>query len=524
MVNYASHVSTKKTPQNEPIPGSTQVANSGGGFSWKVDCWTRMQRFLILGNEGGSYYAGERKMTQEAASCINECFKLDEDRTIKMIVDVSVDGRAPKNDPAIFALAMLSHSTKALAVMPQVCRIGTHLFQFVEMVIQFRGWGRGLRKAVASWYNDKDAASVAYQVTKYGQRNGWTHHDVLHKCHARPTTVQHNLVFGYAKAGKLLGDEMPSKALDLLTAVEAAKKATTAKEIVKLILGNNLARECIPTQWLNDRDVWAALLVEMPMMAMIRNLGKMSAIGLTAPLSEASTKVCSMLADEAALKKARVHPISILMALTTYRSGHGMKGSLTWTTDPRIVDALDDAYYKAFAYVEPTGKRYLLGLDVSGSMGGGSVAGTSLTPRDAAAAMAMVTARTEQNYAFIGFSRGVTQLPITAKQSLADVIKITGNLPFDATDCALPMIYAKEKNLKVDVFAVYTDSETNCGRIHASQALQEYRQKSGINAKLIVVGMVANNFTIADPNDGGMLDVVGFDTSVPQIMSEFARQ
>ena len=32
----------------------------------------------------------------------------------------------------------------------------------------------------------------------------------------------------------------------------------------------------------------------------------------------------------------------------------------------------------------------------------------------------------------------------------------------------------------------------------------------------------ANGFTIADPNDAGMLDVVGFDTATPQVISDFA--
>ena len=54
------------------------------------------------------------------------------------------------------------------------------------------------------------------------------------------------------------------------------------------------------------------------------------------------------------------------------------------------------------------------------------------------------------------------------------------------------------------------------------QALEQYRQKFGIPAKLIVVGMTSNGFSIADPNDAGMLDVVGFDTATPNIISEFA--
>ena len=36
--------------------------------------------------------------------------------------------------------------------------------------------------------------------------------------------------------------------------------------------------------------------------------------------------------------------------------------------------------------------------------------------------------------------------------------------------------------------------------------------------------MVSNGFTIADPRDRGMLDVVGFDTATPQLISDFARR
>jgi 60 kDa SS-A/Ro ribonucleoprotein len=35
--------------------------------------------------------------------------------------------------------------------------------------------------------------------------------------------------------------------------------------------------------------------------------------------------------------------------------------------------------------------------------------------------------------------------------------------------------------------------------------------------------MVANAFSIADPADGGMLDVVGFDAATPQLIADFAR-
>jgi 60 kDa SS-A/Ro ribonucleoprotein len=178
----------------------------------------------------------------------------------------------------------------------------------------------------------------------------------------------------------------------------------------------------------------------------------------------------------------------------------------------------------------------MLALDVSGSMGS-AMGGTSLTCREASAAMAMVTARVEKNWACVGFTSGgrgyggmhggdpsaLTELKISPRQRLDDIVKSISGLSFGGTDCSLPMLHAIEHKLAVDVFQIYTDNETWAGHIHPFQALKQYRQKSGRNAKLVVVGMTATEFSIADPSDAGMLDVVGFDTSAPNVMADFAR-
>jgi 60 kDa SS-A/Ro ribonucleoprotein len=85
------------------------------------------------------------------------------------------------------------------------------------------------------------------------------------------------------------------------------------------------------------------------------------------------------------------------------------------------------------------------------------------------------------------------------------------------------MLYAQALEREIDTFVILTDSETWAGHVHPSQALANYRQASGIDARLVVVGMVANEFSIANPADPGMLDVVGFDTATPQLISDFAR-
>ncbi|MBZ0288470.1 MAG: TROVE domain-containing protein, partial [Anaerolineae bacterium] len=223
--------------------------------------------------------------------------------------------------------------------------------------------------------------------------------------------------------------------------------------------------------------------------------------------------------------KARIHPIAVLSALRVYQAGRGIRDDGTWTPTARVIDALDDAFYKAFQNVVPANKRIMPALDVSGSMAGGQIAGVpGLTPRDGSVAMALVTAKTEPHYTITSFQDKMLPLNISARMRLDDAIKVTSGLPFGATDCAQPMFYALDNKLSVDTFVVYTDSETWAGtRGHPVQALQQYRDATGIPAQLIVVAMTANSFTIADPNDAGMLDVAGFDSATPQVLSDFAR-
>jgi 60 kDa SS-A/Ro ribonucleoprotein len=533
----------KGTPQSQPIPGTTQIANSGGGYSWTVNDWTRLDRFLVLGAEGGTYYITERALTAENASAVIRLIREDGVRTVARIVEVSEAGRAPKNDPAIFALALATtfgnEATKraAFEAVPRVCRIGTHVFHFAQYVDGMRGWGRGLREAVGEWYA-MPASKLALQAIKYQQRDGWSHRDLLRLAHPKPESKTHEAIYHWmVKGWDWVGDEPhPDEALLTIWAFERAKRARTAQEVIDLVQKYRLPREAIPTEWLNSKEVWEALLADMPVEAMVRSLAKMTEVGLIAPLSEAARKVVSELGNAERIRKARLHPIKVLAALKTYAQGRGERGKLRWDPVAQVVDALDGAFYTAFGNVAPTNKRWLLALDVSGSMGGSMIAGIpGLDARVGSAAMALVTAATEPQHTIVAFSAapggygaqwgggdpGMTPVNISPRQRLDDVVNALLKIPMGGTDCALPMKWALKHKVPADVFVVYTDSETWAGKPHPAEALRMYREKMDIPAKMIVVGMTSNGFSIADPDDAGMMDVVGFDTAVPQIMADF---
>lgn len=546
---YSAHITktttrTSKvvTPQTQVIPGreADMATNNAGGVSFVLTPLKQAERFLVLGSDSPTYYTGERKLTKDNAKVIETLANdpIQGKLLVDLIVDVSVNGRAPKNDPAIFALALAANSTDtdvrkyALSKVNDVCRIGTHLFQFTNFTNELRGWGRAVRKAIGGWYEAKTPDQLAYQTLKYQSREGFNHADVMRLAHPKLTGASNDVAKYVVERHKATDKRSQNFGAMITTVggkVEGYHLALEAKDepkkIVKLIDKYGLTHEMLPKEALAHGSVWEALLQnDMPMTAMIRNLGNLGKHGLLVPNSDNVKTVVNALTDVDALQKSRLHPLAILMAQSVYGSGHSIKGDGTWTPTTTVVDALEDAFKLSFSNIVPSKKRFLIGLDVSGSMGCGTVGGSMLTPRQASVAMCLVTLAAEPWCETMAFSTSFMPVNFTKRSTLKSAIAMTDRLPFSGTDCSLPMLYAAQNKIPVDVFAVYTDSETWAGHIQPVQALRDYRKKMGIDAKLVVVGMTATNVTIADPKDTGMLDVVGFDASAPAIMSDFASR
>jgi hypothetical protein len=290
-----------------------------------------------------------------------------------------------------------------------------------------------------------------------------------------------------------------------------------------------IQREHLPTHLMSSPGIWTHLLKDMGMTALIRNLNKLSSTGV---VTSRRQEIVAMLCDDKQIKSSRVHPFAVLVAMKVYKNGKGELGSMVWPVDSYIVTALSTTFLKSFGNIPRTGKRIMVALDVSGSMTGAYCAGsTSVTCREGSVAMAMATIIAERDenrrlspnthvYSFTTTFKNVTNGFSTPGLTLEQAIRATDDA-FGGTDCALPMTHATQARLPIDAFIVYTDSETYAPTIHPQVALEQYRKTMGIDAKLIVVGMASNCLSIADPKDKNTLNLAGFDTSTPTIMSMF---
>lgn len=537
-MNYAKHSTVKpnsKAPVQQKIDDK-QILNHTGGYVFQVSDIQQLERFLILGTEGNTYYCSEKEQCMEVSKVIEIMIKQDAMIVVRSIMNIRKENRAFKQSPMLYVMALIykhGNNTAKSALnnhFNELIWTFTQLAEFVAYVKSMRSIGRSVKTAISNWYNSKNSMQVAYQMVKYPSRKEWTHKDVFRVSHICPSDAIADLFNWYCKHEDLAEFASTDNGVNYLFYASKLKTLKDSEYDVKEALRINakfekgFPFEAFSTETMRSPKLWETLLPNMKGIALLRNLGRMTANGTLEPLSKNTKMICEMLTNEEYMKTNFVHPLQIIVALLQYKEGKGLKGSLQWKPISMICDALERAANNSFKYIEPTGKNFLFGVDISGSMGMGQICGTSMSPRLGSAIMALQLAKVEKNYEILGFSDKLIDLNITKTDSIKSCVeKISGHL-FGATDPSLLFRYAIENKIDVDCFVVITDNEVN-GGYHVSEMMKKYRMTmKKPNAKLVVIGMTVTRMSIADPKDMNMLDVVGFDTNCPKLVQEFANR
>jgi 60 kDa SS-A/Ro ribonucleoprotein len=411
---------------------------------------------------------------------------------------------------------------KAMASISTFCSNGTKLFILCGYLKTLSGWGRSLKRSIAAFYAEKNEDQLVYQILKYRSREGWTHKDVLRLTHLRPFGFQSDIfAFVCANEKKLEKNAFKNQMIRDYVTLSKIRSEELALAFIKKY---EASWEMLPTELLNNASIWKELVFSTPLTALIRNLNRLTNLGLLVEGSPIEVHVLSQLTNVDVLKKAKVHPFNMLKYWKTYSSGKGFSGNGSWIVNARIAAAMEEAYYLSFAVVHKTNKKIFIAIDCSDSMtwSSNNIKGTNISSREGAAAMAMTVVKTEniENVIVKGFSRDLVDLNLTKNMSLNEVMDCMKKVSPSSTNFSAPIEYALKNKIFIDVFISYTDNEVNSGK-NPTAVFKDYRDKINPRAKLIVVAFTAGKFTIANPNDRGMLDMVGFDSAAPEIMREF---
>lgn len=467
-------------------------------ISAPANCWMRLARFLRFGSEDGTYFVPSRAPKLEDVPATLICLKADGLRVVRAIVEVSLAAKIVKSEPCLFVLALAASPdfasaetvSAALSAVPQIARTGAQLCAFAAFAENLRGWGRGLRSAIAQWYLSQSASELAYRMLESMEHNGWSHRDLLRLSHPKAATAVHNALFQWAvdgELGHLATPEILASDLRQVRGYELAKKSASEDEVAQLIEENRLTFPMIPAQWLDSALVWEALLPSLSFEDLVSQLGRLTEVGLLESQSPVTALVVARLIDRKRIRNSRIHPAALVAALDAYR--------LEPAAVPNVVDALEDAFYLAFENLEPIGDRIYLALDCASRE---------------SAALAMSYARREPRCM-------VWPAGITRQDNLDHVCAVIADQR-QFFDPSLAMRDAENRGFAVDAFLIVT---TNCPRL--GHSLERYRRSSGIAAKLVVIDPGSETCYATDPADALQLGIVGFDASVPQVVAEFLR-
>lgn len=428
-------------------------------FVFKLSLKDYILRMLILGSRANKYDQRTKTLSADDIAFIQSQIKAGHGEEIFTITrDVYDESRAPKLDITLMVMALLCkaeelHIRKMALEFVAKLRTLSQLYSWKNFHsgilnpatgLKTKGFGRAVKREISNWTLNKSAKDVAYQVTKYMAREGWSFKNILQCAHISTNTGDDRVFAGAGtgtvtdtvktsrKPKRLHQHNVPATEMDLvlryvvngfeametlakksglvnsdsvyvyLKAIHEAKHFTCDDKdtLLELIYKHKLTREQVPTWALADTESLAALLINknqtkvtMPLTALLRNLGNMTSHGVFDNAQHLQI-VLAHLVHPNTITYSRIHPVNVLTAWFTYRAGQGTKGHNVWDPKQEIVKTLEEMFYLSFKNVAPTGKRICFLIDCSGSMCCPSLC-EGVTNAEAAALLAMIFARGE---------------------------------------------------------------------------------------------------------------------------------
>jgi 60 kDa SS-A/Ro ribonucleoprotein len=248
-------------------------------------------------------------------------------------------------------------NSAALASLPKFALNAGDLLIYASVVAKHRGWGRGLRSAIADWYLSRPIRQLAHEAVCYPEHDGWTHGDLLRLTHPKPANADQQALFQWMADGEL-GHWAPKNPdtsdLRHLVAYERMKRASSEWEAVAVMEQFRLPWDMIPSEWAASPRVWESLTFDLSYDAVLQNLVRLASMGLLTPQSELAALVTARILDRGRLTRAEVHPATVLETMDAYASNDPL-----WV----IEDALETAFRMSLDNLPLLGTRVAVAID-----------------------------------------------------------------------------------------------------------------------------------------------------------------
>jgi 60 kDa SS-A/Ro ribonucleoprotein len=442
---------------------------------------------LLTNTVGNTFYADKNELLQEANQMHDAMIQKDAEYAAKALGFARQEGFM-RLQP-IFGLVKLFELAPGIAkkAFSKVVFIPSDLQDFMT-VLSGQGHGEGgraVKREVSAFLN----CVSEYWALKYnGQGRGYSLGDMVSTAHPKATSEKQNAIFQY-----LIGKEYNADLVPQISAFEQLKKATTSEDKIRLITEGRIPHEVATGAVKPDKAIWNAILPQMPIFALLRNLNTMDRAGV---LDENRQYITEKLTNAEALKKSKILPFRFLNAFNKVESG--------WAKD-----VLRHCVELTFGNLPEIPGRTAVFLDISGSMDGeylriGSVFALALFKK------------TKGNGVFWLFDTNTYDPKASLHDSIlsqAERIHTVGG-----TDTGAPVRALIGNKEKVDNIIIITDEQQNTGSPFYRN-LVAYREKINRDTRAFVIDIAPYRSAMIPPSDKNSWYIYGWSDTVLQYIS-----
>lgn len=441
-------------------------------------------QMLMTNTMNNTFYADEHQLMQEAAYSHQEMAELDTGFMSRALVYARNEGFM-RLQP-LYGLAVLSglDPKQFGKVFSHVVKTPADLADFLTIL---RGSGRGQGgRAVKRQINQFLNEISEYWVMKYnGRGRGYSLSDMVATAHPRPKDEKQLALFRY-----LRGHETDLALLPQLQALQKLRTTRNPASQIHQIEKGKLPYSVVTSILQPTRQIWEALMFQMPMFAMLRHLNAMDRAGVFAKKKNIAY-VTRRLTDAEALRQSRILPFRFVKAYETVQR-------------TELREALEQAVELSIHNLPPLPGRTAIFLDRSGSMQGdylriGSVLALALYKQTRGSSLFWLFDQRVQD-AHPALDRAIL--------AQADQIRAQGG-----TDTGRPVRELREAEERVDRIIMITDEQQNEGSPFYAE-LERYRRTMNPQLQAFIVDITPYRQAMVPPRDGQTFYIYGWSEAV----------
>lgn len=204
---------------------------------------------------------------------------------------------------------------------------------FVFKCQDTKGFGRGLKSAIWTWYNNKTCVQFANLIGANRRLYKWSHVDLIKMSHYKTDDLDRSKMVDslFRRGVKTLED--PEVQQDLaanlaiyegfkrLNYIYLLKISEVPKEASDLLKKHKFSWNFLPSHLIYNAVVWDGILSNISYRDLVYFVLKLADTNLLNSNEEISKKICHILGNLTLVENSKLYPVEIYMVLKLYQKG-----------------------------------------------------------------------------------------------------------------------------------------------------------------------------------------------------------